>query len=112
MRWEKGRQKGADYNKLKIFSGRIFNYGLDCYVLKYDKFTSLPEHTDKVNGGRHYRLNLNIKGKSRFSCEKCIIKSRFVNLFRADLYRHSLFTETDTTKLSIGFVNFNKDLTK
>lgn len=111
FKWTKGRQKGCHYKKLTLWMFRVFNYGFDAYILKYEPKQYLPTHTDPVEGGKHYRVNIGF-GKSVFECEKCIYKFKItdyftVNVFRPDLYRHNLLAETKTYKLSFGFVKFN-----
>ena len=88
LRWVPGRQ-GAEYQKkLLIRFGIPGIFGLDTYLLKFEPNCNLPEHVDKVDKGRHFRLNFIYKGKGDFKCEKTIIRTKRFVLFRPDKYRH------------------------
>jgi len=90
LKWVQGRQ-GGDYQKklLAIFSiPRIFAF--DMYLIKYAPGCTLKEHVDKVGRGKHYRLNIIIRGEGHFKCEKTIIKTKRFVLFRPDKYLHSM----------------------
>lgn len=103
LRWIPGRQ-GGDYKKkllATMYIPRIF--GFDMYMLKFAPNCHLREHRDSVKRGRHYRLNIILKGKGDFKCEKTIINTRRVVLFRPDKYLHSMQNDGNERKvLSIG----------
>ena len=56
LRWVKGRQYGCDYKKFTLWKFRTFFFGFDAYILKYKANQVLPEHTDPVENGKHYRF--------------------------------------------------------
>jgi hypothetical protein len=73
------------------------------YLLKFAPGCQLKEHRDTVERGRHYRLNIILKGKGEFKCEKTIINTQRVVLFRPDKYLHSMQNgDTERKVLSIG----------
>ncbi len=104
LKWIPGRQ-GGDYQKklLVVFAiPRIF--GFDMYLLKFAPGFTLPEHIDKVERGKHYRLNIILRGEGDFKCEKAIIRTKRLILFRPDKYLHSMQNGNVERKvLSIGF---------
>lgn len=88
MKWQNGRQ-GSGYLKKKIFEF----WKMDCYLIKYPDDSFIPEHVDQVDGKKHYRLNIVInkpKSGGRFICDKTIINTGRIILFRQDKYKHSL----------------------
>lgn len=107
--WQDGRQMGTRYKKFPLWYFRIWKWGFDAYILKYEADTVLHPHRDPV-AGRHYRVNIGW-GNANFYCEKMILAEKLgrlsVYLFRPDLYVHSLFVHDKTTKLSFGFVKFD-----
>jgi hypothetical protein len=117
FKWLPGRIKELEYYKLPIYKFKLFNFGFDCYVLKYPKSNwisiSLPKHFDKVENGKHWRLNIQIFGDSTFyvidNNTKKYIRKRFI-LFRPDIQEHGLdiYNRKDCIKLSFGFVKFLK----
>jgi hypothetical protein len=82
------------------------NLGFDAYLLKYEAGMLLPTHKDPVKNGRHYRINITLRGKGILFCEKVIFKLWCIYMFRPDLYEHSVFFPQKTLKLSLGFVKF------
>lgn len=102
MEWVRGRQGGDYFKKLKfMFDNKIF--GTDCYLLKFKPNCYLKPHKDKVGGGRHFRLNIELKGKGDFRCESTIFKMGRIVLFRPDKYIHSMKnSDTERVVLSIG----------
>jgi hypothetical protein len=116
FKWLPGRISGLEYYKLPIYKFKIFNFGFDCYILKYPKskwiLMSLPKHFDKVENGEHWRLNIQIFGDSMFyvinkNGNKKYYPQRFI-LFRPDIQEHGLeiYNRKDCVKLSFGFVKF------
>ena len=107
MKWIPGRQ-GGRYKKMKVWSSSFFSFGSDCYLIKYEPNYKMPAHTDKAEG-KHYRLNVVLKGRGRFICEKNIVNlfGRIV-LFRPDLYEHSMINgNSNRVVLSFGFLRKN-----
>lgn len=104
--WKEGRQESTIYHKLTFFSQKIFNIGVDAHILRYPKGSILGMHVDEVKG-KHWRLNINLKGESIFACDECIYRSSWMNLFRSDLNMHGLRVITKTYKLSLGFAKLN-----
>lgn len=112
FRWLAGRQPGVDYKKLCFLSLKIWKYGFDGYILRYEPNTKLPFHLDPVNG-RMWRLNITLWGNSVFFIKNTGGLSvgwrgytRKINLFRPDIQPHALRTYSKTYKLSFGFVKF------
>lgn len=58
FKWQSGRQGSYNYQKFPIWFFRIGKLGFDAYILKYEANQVLPTHTDPVEGGKHYRLNI------------------------------------------------------
>ena len=56
-RWAPGRQ-GGGYRKLLLARGRSW----DAYVLDYPPGSGVSVHRDPVDGRRHYRLNVVLRG--------------------------------------------------
>ncbi len=69
-KWQKGRQQNTEYWKFPLWYFRVGKWGFDAYILKYDAYTKLPYHIDKVNNGKHWRLNIKISGDSSFFISK------------------------------------------
>jgi hypothetical protein len=112
FKWQGGRQVGSKYMKMPLWYFRLGRIGLDAYILKYEGNTRLPTHTDPVENGKHWRLNIVLKGKSTFIIVKNglvkYMNKRFT-LFRPDIQAHSLVvSDLGCAKLSMGFVLFNK----
>lgn len=109
FRWVEGRQQTTQYHKWCFLYFKFLNIGVDGYIIRYEPATILPIHKDPVVKGRHYRLNITVKGKSKFWCPSTIFsfKDR-VFLFRPDLFYHSLTVFTKTYKLSLGLAIFSK----
>ena len=101
MSWIKGRQ-GTGYLKKKIWS----RFNTDCWLIKYKPSQIIPTHTDPVEGKKHFRLNIVLKGKGVFICEKTILcLFHRIILFRPDKYEHSMINlSKERLVLSIGMV--------
>lgn len=106
FKWIEGRQKDCKYWKFPLWFFRIGRWGFDAYILKYANDTLLPLHRDPVQG-KHWRLNIKLKGESVFFVENKGTTSKRMIFFRPDLYSHSLTVYKRTTKLSFGFVKFD-----
>ena len=104
LRWVSGRQGGDYQKKLLVIFKLPFVLGFDMYLLKFAPGFILPEHVDQVKRGRHFRMNIILKGDGNFQCEKTIIKTKRMILFRPDKYKHSMQNGDKERKvLSIGF---------
>lgn len=92
LRWEHGRQ-GTGYDKLLLAVNPLV-IPFDCYLLRYPVGSSIPPHRDPAPAGRrHFRLNIVVKpspGGGEFVCERAIIDTERVKLFRSDLSTHSV----------------------
>lgn len=105
--WVKGRIQNSKYYKDCVYKFKIFRLAFDCYILKYEEQTELPLHVDTVNG-KHYRMNILLKGETSFYCLKTIFRNSNIVIFRPDKYQHALFASTKSYKLSFGFAIMNK----
>lgn len=88
FKWIEGRQ-GTGYYKLPLL---IF-LSFDSYILKYCEGSYIPAHKDYLHNYNHYRLNIELckaKKGGVFSCKKQIFNWWRINLFRPDLYSHSV----------------------
>lgn len=91
LQWKDGRQ-GSGYAKFLLLTG-MFPLPFDCYILKYKEGSFISLHVDKVDSGKHYRLNVVVKAPEKggvFTCEKCIFKFWRVAFFRPDMYEHAV----------------------
>jgi hypothetical protein len=107
LRWQRGRQ-GTGYDKCLVLQSR-FPIPFDCYVLRYPDGTEIPPHRDPVAGGRHFRLNIVIKGAPSgglFVCADPILEWGPLKLFRSDASTHSVTRVVGGSRyvLSIGWV--------
>jgi len=102
IEYKEGRQH-TGYEKKQIFSFWL----IDCYILRFKKGAYVPPHIDPIKRGRHFRLNIILQQAlgGEFIAEKTIIDTKWVKLFRPDLYTHSVTTVREGTRyvLSIGF---------
>lgn len=106
MKWLDGRIVNCKYKKLLIFSFKIWKWGFDAYLLKYEEFGYLPEHKDPLKNGKHYRMNVNLYGNSDFYIKYKRIQKNVI-FFRPDIQPHSLWILTPTLKLSLGYAKYN-----
>ncbi|OUL56381.1 hypothetical protein [Pseudoalteromonas ulvae] len=91
FRWQTGRQ-GTGYEKMLLGTAK-WPIKFDLYLLKFPEGCEVPPHTDKVQCGRHYRLNVVLKAAKSggdFICDSSIINTRRIKLFRPDLCEHSV----------------------
>jgi hypothetical protein len=65
FKWSPGRQEGCEYKKFTFLYFKLWKFGFDGYILKYEKNQKLPSHKDPVKNADHYRLNIGW-GKSKF----------------------------------------------
>jgi hypothetical protein len=106
-RWQHGRQDSG-YDKL-LLGGLYWPLPCDCYLLRVPEGSAVPPHVDRVERGRHYRLNIILRPARRgddFVCARPIHASRRIKLFRPDVETHSVTRIEEGTRwvLSIGWV--------
>ena len=107
FRWKSGRQN-PNYSKMFLL-GNPLVLPFDVYLLRFKEGSQIQPHQDKVESGRHYRLNvilLHAKEGGTFNCSNVVYETRSVKLFRPDLYEHSVSQVVSGTRyvLSIGWV--------
>ncbi len=107
LRWRSGRQDSG-YEKMLLLANP-FLFPFDCYLLRFKVGSGIPEHSDPVDGKRHYRLNIVLRQASEgghFVCDEPIYESDRIKLFRPDQSRHSVTTVRRGVRyvLSIGWV--------
>jgi hypothetical protein len=107
FRWRSGRQ-GTGYDKMLLVQGRL-PLPFDLYLLRFLIGTRIGPHTDKVESGEHYRLNIILKPARRggeFQCADPIYVNRRIKLFRPDRSEHSVTRIDEGTRdvLSLGWV--------
>ena len=105
--WQPGRQ-GTGYEKMLLLANPIV-VPFDFYLLRYCEGSEIPKHTDRVDGKRHYRLNIEVwraKRGGHFRCDRPILTLPRVNLFRPDVAEHSVsrIEEGRRYVLSLGWV--------
>jgi hypothetical protein len=106
LKWVSGRQDGKYMKKMYLRFGIPGFFGMDAYMLKFEPDCLLPAHIDKVKG-RHFRLNIILRGEGKFECDKTIIRTKRIILFRPDKHTHSMQNdETERKVLSIGLNTF------
>lgn len=101
-RWQSGR-RNKYYDKMLLM--RIPKF-MDCWLIWYAKSAGIAWHTDKVEGKRHYRLNIVLINGGEFWLEWRPIKKRFI-FFRPDIQEHSVKVIGENERrlvLSIGWV--------
>lgn len=117
FKWTEGRQAGRTngelglkYKKYCFLWWKIGRFGFDGYILKYPAKIEVNNHKDPIPNGRHYRINLTLKGKSIFFTQYPTIFSigQRLHIFRPDINFHRVATFTPVTKLSLGIAKFNK----
>ena len=106
-RWQRGRQ-GTGYDKMLLLTAR-WPLPFDSYVIRYPEGSEIPPHTDPVQAGRHYRLNIVLKSSpsgGEFVCAAPIYASRRIKLFRPDACEHSVTRVVGGSRyvLSVGWV--------
>ncbi|CAG9295351.1 hypothetical protein EV690_3234 [Celerinatantimonas diazotrophica] len=105
--WQKGRQKSG-YEKM-LLARALWPIKFDLYLLKFPEGGEVPTHTDDVQSGRHYRLNIvlkHAKSGGQFICETPIYCTNRIKFFRPDISEHSVTPVTSGNRylLSIGWV--------
>ncbi len=106
-RWQSGRQRSG-YEKMLLVACPVV-IPFDCYLLRFREGAEIPEHTDPVDGRRHYRLNIVLRAAragGEFICSAPIFASRRIKLFRPDVAPHAVTRVERGTRyvLSIGWV--------
>jgi len=106
-RWQTGRQ-GTGYDKMLLATAH-WPLSFDCYLIRYPEGSQIPPHTDPVQAGRHFRLNLILKSPASggdFICATPLFSSKRIKLFRPDLSEHSVTRVVGGSRyvLSIGWV--------
>ena len=107
MSWIRGRQE-TGYLKRPLFAFRIGPLRTDAFVLKFPEGCDVPRHHDRVDGCRHYRLNVVLQHADRggeFVCDDPILNLSRIKFFRPDKSPHSVSRIDKGTRyvLSIGF---------
>jgi hypothetical protein len=107
FRWRKGRQ-GTGYDKMLLATGRL-PLPFDLYLLRFPTGTVIGPHTDKVEAGEHYRLNIILRPARRggeFQCADPIYVNPRIKLFRPDRSEHAVTRIEQGTRyvLSFGWV--------
>lgn len=108
FRWEKGRQLSG-YDKMLLLGSKWF-IKFDVYLLRFKEGSEIKPHTDKVDNGKHYRLNIVLKQAlegGEFICSNPIYQSSRIKFFRPDTCEHSVTKVIRGNRylLSIGWVN-------
>jgi hypothetical protein len=103
FKWRPGRLLHAYYSKMLLFKIPLF---MDCYLIRVNGSAAIGYHTDKVEGKRHFRLNIFLIKRN---CEHWInyrpVEKRIV-FFRPDIEPHSLACPEENSKaliLSFGW---------
>lgn len=107
FRWQRGRQ-GSGYDKMLLLTAP-WPLPFDSYLIRYPEGSSIPPHTDPVQRGRHYRLNVILKSPQaggEFVCDKPLFATERIKLFRPDQCEHSVTEVKGGSRyvLSIGWV--------
>ncbi|WP_105213669.1 2OG-Fe(II) oxygenase [Pseudoalteromonas sp. T1lg22] len=110
LRWQMGRQLSG-YDKM-FLAGAYWPIKFDCYLLRFKQGSFIKRHTDKVESGRHYRLNIVIKAAGKggeFVCEQPIYASKRIKLFRPDMHAHEVTEVEEGTRyvFSVGWIRNN-----
>jgi len=96
-RWQRGRG-GTGYRKLLLAQGRTWDF----YVIDYPAGVALHEHTDPVDGRRHFRVNVRLRGDDTYVGESLWRTPRIV-VFRPDIMPHGAgASKTRRVLLSFG----------
>lgn len=108
FRWEKGRQLSG-YDKMFLL-GSKWLLMFDVYLLRFKEGSEIKAHMDKVEKGKHYRLNIVLKQAKEggeFVCKSPIYESYRIKFFRPDACEHSVTKVIRGNRylLSIGWVS-------
>lgn len=107
LRWQQGRQ-GTGYDKMLLLTAR-WPIAFDSYLLRFPEGSEIPPHTDPVQAGKHYRLNLILKSPragGEFHCAKPIFATKRVKFFRLDACEHGVTRVVGGSRyvMSLGWV--------
>ncbi len=107
FRWRLGRQ-GTGYHKM-FLGGGYWPLPFDIYLLKFLTGHAIPPHIDKVESGKHFRLNIVLKPAKeggQFVCQESLYENRVIKYFRSDISEHAVTEVKKGTRyvLSIGWV--------
>lgn len=107
FRWQRGRQ-GTGYDKMLLVTAP-WPLPFDSYLIRYPEGSEIPPHTDPVQAGRHYRLNVVLRSPregGEFVCADPIFATRRIKLFRPDACEHSVTRVVGGSRyvLSVGWV--------
>ena len=107
FRWRQGRQQTGYEKMLLLANPYVFPF--DCYLLRFREGAGVPEHTDPVDGRRHFRLNIILRQAAaggEFHCSDPIYNGARIKLFRPDMSEHSVSPVERGVRyvLSVGWV--------
>ena len=106
FKWNKGRQDSGYYKMLLAYSKWL---KFDFYLIKFPEGSEIKPHVDKVESGKHFRLNIVIK-KSKiggiFNCDETIVNTSRIKFFRPDKFTHSVskIEKGNRYILSLGWI--------
>jgi hypothetical protein len=111
-RWQRGRQ-GTGYDKMLLLTAP-WPVPFDSYLIRYPEGSEIPPHTDPVQSGRHYRLNVILKSPKsggEFVCAAPLFATRRIKLFRPDACEHSVTRVVGGSRyvFSLGWVRGRRD---
>ncbi len=89
FRWHYGRQRSG-YRVLCLWSW----LRCDCYLIHIPKGVPVAAHRDPVPGRRHFRLNLDLRGRCRMLAAHVLWRCWRITLFRPDLVTHQVLAPT------------------
>ena len=100
FQWSFGRQ-GSGYRILPLWRG----LGCDGYIIHIPAGVAIAPHKDKVEGRRHFRLNVDLKGRCWMEVGRVIWKFWRFTLFRPDLEVHEVpASAEDVWMWSVGWI--------
>lgn len=107
FRWERGRQQSG-YDKM-LLCGAIWPIKFDTYLIRFPKGSEIAPHTDVVQSGKHYRLNIVLKKAKvggEFICSNPIFETKRIKLFRPDVSEHQVTKVEEGNRyiFSVGWV--------
>ncbi len=105
FRWDLGRQQ-TGYQKMLLATWPL---PFDMYLLKFSEGHEIPPHTDQVDSGKHFRLNIILKHPKQgghFRCDNAIFETRSIKFFRPDICQHSVskISQGERYVFSLGFI--------
>jgi hypothetical protein len=107
FRWQRGRQ-ASGYDKMLLLQS-AWPLPFDLYLLRFPTGSEIKAHTDPVDAGAHYRLNLVVwraASGGEFVCATPLYASTRIKYFRPDQCEHGVTRVERGTRyvLSIGWV--------